>query len=179
MRKDAPGSGRGFTLLQLSLTMAIATVLLGLALPGFQNLLRQQRTAAALHLLSTELALARNTAISRGTPVTLCPSLGDGRCRAEPDWSMGWLVYRDPQRMPQPRALTDILQDIRRPLHPSVVIQSTAGRLRVRYQPEGFSPGSNLTLRICTAGRLRGEVVVNNAGRPRTRRLPGTEACPS
>ena len=65
------------------------------------------------------------------------------------------------------------------PFVPVIAIQSTGGRLRVRYQPEGFSPGSNLTLRVCVAGHLQGEVVVNNAGRPRTRRLPGLAACPS
>ena len=127
MRKDAPGPVSGFTLLQLALTMAITAVLLCLAVPGFQDLQRRQRTAAALHLLATELALARNTAISRGTPVTLCPSLGDGRCRADPDWSAGWLVYRDPTRAAQPRASADIIQDVRGPLHPSVAIQSKVG----------------------------------------------------
>lgn len=178
MRKDAPGPATGFSLVEASIVLAVVAILAGLALPGFQDLLQRQRTSAALYLLSTELAMARNTAISRRTPVTLCPSLGDGRCRDSPDWSAGWLLYRDPLRGTQPRTPEDILQDVRQPLHASVRIQASAGRLRVRYQPEGFSGGSNLTLRVCTGTRLRGEVIVNNAGRPRTRRLAEPVSCP-
>ena len=178
MRKDAPGRAAGFSLMESMIVVAILAILAGLALPGFQDLLRRQRTAAAMHLLSTELALARNTAISRRTPVTLCPSRGDGRCRSDPDWSEGWLLYRDPQRATQPASPADILRDIRQPVHASIRIQSTVGRLRVRYQPGGFSGGSNLTVRVCAGAHLRGEVIVNNAGRPRTRRHEDGVPCP-
>lgn len=178
MRKDAPGRAAGFSLMESMIVLAVVAILAGLALPGLQDLLRRQRTAAALHLLSTELALARNTAITRRTPVTLCPSRGDGRCRGDPDWSSGWLLYRDPQRATQPASAADILQDVRQPVHPSIRIQSTSGRLRVRYQPGGFSGGSNLTLRVCADTQLRGEVIVNNAGRPRTHRHGDGVPCP-
>ena len=179
MRKDAPGPASGFSLVESMIVVAILAILAGLALPGFQDLLRRQRTAAAMHLLSTELALARNTAISRRTPVTLCPSRGDGRCRSDPDWSEGWLLYRDPNRSTQPTSPDDILRETRQPLHASMQAHSTAGRVRIRYQPDGRSGGSNVTLRICSGGMLHGEVVVNNAGRPRNRRLPGTAPCPA
>ena len=178
MCKDAPGRAAGFSLMESMIVLAIVAILAGLALPSFQQLLQQQRTSAAMHLLSTELALARNTAISRRTPVTLCPSRGDGLCRTDPDWSDGWLVYRDPSRKNQPQTPEDILQDIRQPVHASIRIQSTAGRVRVRYQPAGFSGGTNLTLRICAGSHLRGEVIVNNAGRPRTQRPTAETPCP-
>lgn len=174
MRKDAPGPGQGFSLVELSAIVAVLAILLGLALPTFQDTLRQQRTATALHLLGAQLAQARNTAITRGIPVTVCPSLGDGRCRAEPDWSSGWLLYLDPARSDQPLDQGDILRDVRRPVHDSIQVLASAGRLRVRYQPDGRSGGSNLTLRICAGERLGGEVIVNNVGRARTRR-PATE----
>ncbi|WP_372015302.1 GspH/FimT family pseudopilin [Pseudoxanthomonas sp. 10H] len=178
MRKDAPGPETGFTLLELSLCLAVASVLAVLAVPELQRMTQRYRAGAAMHLLATDLALARNAAVSRGVPVTLCPSRGDGRCRDTPDWSAGWLVYRDPQRAAQPASAGDILQDVRQPLHASVRVAASAGRLRVRYQPQGFSPGSNLTLRVCAAMRLQGEVVVNNAGRPRSRRVDGRVDCP-
>ena len=178
MRKDAPGPAAGFSLMETMAVVAVAAILLALAMPGLQDLLERQRTRAALHLLATELALARNTAISRRTPVTVCPSSGNGLCRNDPDWSSGWLMYLDPKRGPQPGSPGSILQESRQPLHPTIRVRSTVGRLRVRYQPEGFSGGTNFTLRVCVGERLHGEVVVNNAGRSRTHRQADSLPCP-
>jgi type IV fimbrial biogenesis protein FimT len=174
MRKDAPG----FTLLECVTSIAVVAILCGLALPGFSEALRRQRTATAMHLLSAHVALARNTAVMRAQPVTLCPSSGDGRCRADADWSQGWLMYADPRRRDQPGQASDILRELREPLHPSVRIYSSTSRPRIRYQPDGRSGGSNLTLRVCIEDGLVGEVIINNVGRARTRRPDGPAPCP-
>lgn len=178
MRKDAPGHHSGFSLVELSITMSVLAILLGLALPGFRETMQRQRAASAMHLLGAQLAQARNTAITARVPVTVCPSRGGGRCLGEPDWSAGWLLYRDPARSDQPRRPEDILRDIRQPVHDSVQVLASAGRLRLRYQPDGRSGGSNLTLRICSPAGLQGEVIVNNVGRVRTRQAATGAACP-
>lgn len=163
MRKDAPG----FTLVELMIALAVLALLLGLALPGFGPLIERQRTATAMHLVSAQFAQARNTAVMRRTPVTVCPSRGDGLCRNDADWSQGWLMYRDPRSGSQPRSPADVLGEQYRPAHGPVRILSSAGRPRIRFQPDGRSGGTNLTIRICIAGSVRGEVVVNNVGRVR------------
>jgi type IV fimbrial biogenesis protein FimT len=180
MRKDAPG----FTLLECMTTLAIAAVLCSLALPGFGELLRRQRSATSVHLVSAQLAQARNTAIMRGQPVTLCPSSGDGRCRADADWSDGWLMYADPLRQSQPAKEADILRDSRSPLPAQVSVRSSSARTRVRFQADGRSAGNNLTLWVCSEDLLLGEIIVNNVGRARSRvpaagsRCPGADATP-
>src|SRR5690606_262269 len=98
MRMDAPGTCHGITLVELLATTAILAIVAALAAPGMKALLERQRTASALHALTTRLALARTAAITSRTPVTFCPSRGDGHCTGGTDWSAGWLVYRDPQR---------------------------------------------------------------------------------
>ena len=178
MRKDAPGPWAGFSLVELLASMAVFAILLGLALPKCHETVLRLRAASAMHQLGSQLAQARNTAITTRVPVTLCPSRGDGRCLGEPDWSAGWLLYRDPGRQEQPRQPGDILRDIRQPVHGSIRVLASSGRLRVRYQPDGRSGGNNLTLRICADESLRGEVVVNNIGRVRTHRLPANAPCP-
>ena len=179
MRKDAPGPASGFSLVESMIVVAILAILAGLALPSLQALVLRQRIATTGYTLATELSLARNTAVVRRSPVTLCPSLGNGQCLGTSDWSHGWLIYRDPNRSTQPTSPDDILRETRQPLHASMQAHSTAGRVRIRYQPDGRSGDSNVTLRICSGGMLHGEVVVNNAGRPRNRRLPGTAPCPA
>jgi len=179
MRKDAPGQAPGFSLVETMFTLAIAAILLGLALPGFRDVLQRQRATVAANQVATQLAQMRNTAITRRMPVTVCPSLGDGRCCGEPDWSAGWIAYHDPLRGNQPRSPADILREENRPVHESVRILATAGRPRVRYQPSGRSGGNNVTLRVCVGGKLMSEVIVNNVGRVRTRRVGDGVPCPA
>ena len=179
MRKDAPGPAPGFTVVETLATLALISILLAMAVPSFRSVIERQRADSALHLVNTQLAQARNTAITRRSPVTVCPSRGGGTCLSGTDWSAGWMLYLDPGRRNQPRNPGDVLREVRHPIHGSVRIIATAGRLRVRYQPDGRSGGSNVTLRICSGGGLRGEVIVNNVGRARIRRPPAATACPS
>lgn len=178
MRMDAPGPRHGFTLVELMVTLAAAAILAGLAAPGMRDLLERQRAATAMHGLTAHLAMARNAAITSRGPVTLCPSRGDGLCSGSTDWSSGWLLYRDPGRRTQPRSPDDVLRDVARPVHGSIRIGSSSGRVRVRYQADGRAGGTNLTLRICSGDWLHAEVVVNNIGRARTFRPPAPSPCP-
>ena len=50
---------RGFTLVELLVTLAVAAILLALATPSFADLLRANRLAAANNALVTALNVAR------------------------------------------------------------------------------------------------------------------------
>jgi len=167
----------GFTLLELIVTLAIATILTVVALPSFRSTLDRQRATTAVHLLSAQFAQARSTAITRAEVVSVCPSRGDGRCREDGDWSDGWILYRDPGRDGQPNAPGEVLREERRSRRGNLVLRSSSGRPLLRYLPDGRSAGSNLRVRVCLHGRLQGEVVVNNLGRVRSVRAAGTQPC--
>ena len=170
---------RGYTLLQLVVVMALICILASAGLPAFQNLLERQRLATTIHRLSTQLALARNSAISSSVPVSACPSLGDGSCRNDSDWSRGWIVYRDPDRQGQPADAASILSQESEPASGSMTLLSSRGRRAIRFLADGRSSGSNLTIRICGHGRLLAEVVVNNVGRVRSAKASGKPPCPT
>jgi Tfp pilus assembly protein FimT len=56
----------------------------------------------------------------------------------------------------------------------------SAGRTRIRYQPTGFAPGTNLTIKLCDpASDQARAVIVSNPGRPRVDSLPDHLACPA
>ncbi|WP_343237269.1 GspH/FimT family pseudopilin [Xanthomonas sp.] len=168
---------RGLSLIEAIACMVVIAILTAIALPGTRHTLQRQRIATSMHLLSGGLAAARNAAITGAVPVTVCPSAGDGRCRSDLDWSEGWLIYRDSARQPQPRSPADVLRNEIQPVSSSISLLSSSGRPTVRFLADGRAAGSNITVRVCADGKLQGEVIVNNLGRVRSRRTPGTQSC--
>ena len=170
----------GFTLTELMICLALLAVLLGLAVPAFVSIIERVRVINSFHALTASLMSARMAAVALGSPVTVCPSADGLRCRDDLVWDEGWLVYHDPARAGQPTGAEAVL------LHESgpgagIMIRSTQGRHRVRYQPSGWSGGNNLTLRVCVGPlpRHAGDVIVNLAGRPRSRHTKAPDTpCP-
>lgn len=63
---------KGFTALELLVTLAISTILLTVATPGLTHYLQQSRSTAAAALLQNQLAKARELAITTGQRATFC-----------------------------------------------------------------------------------------------------------
>ncbi len=128
---------KGYTLLEAMIVMVVICLVAGLGLPAFRELLANQRLTAATHQLSAHFALARSSAISSGVPVSACPSNGDGSCRSDSDWSHGWLVFRDPERLGQPTTPDSILSEGSAPEAGTLVLRSNRGRPSIRFLPDG------------------------------------------
>ena len=76
---------KGFTLVELMVTIAIAAILLGIALPGFAEFLRGVRASGDVSALTSALALARSEAVKRNQVA----------CVFSSDWAGGWDVRVD------------------------------------------------------------------------------------
>lgn len=75
MRKTAPGfAPRGFTLIELMVTVAVVAIVLGLAVPGFQSVVNGNRLAGAANEMVASLQTARMEAIRRSRRVVVCTS---------------------------------------------------------------------------------------------------------
>jgi len=83
---------RGFTVVELMLVISVAAILLVVALPSFSTMLQRNRITSAADHLYVSLAEARGEAVKRRTAVTVCPSADSATCRADGDWSEGWLI---------------------------------------------------------------------------------------
>lgn len=156
----------GLTLLELLITLALAAMLLALGMPTFRNLIERIRVSTIVHLVSVDLAMARNSAIMRNTQVVVCPRSEDYRCRDDRDWSAGWMVFTDNDGNRQPDERSHILRVTDPRVHRSIAVASS--RRFLRYQRDGRSAHSNQTVRVCSRGTLRGAVVISNGGRVRT-----------
>lgn len=86
---------RGFTLLELMVTLAVAVVLLTLAIPSYRSMVTRNSLAANVNDLVGALNYARTEAVGRGTTVYMCSSTDQKYCRSKhPEiWSAGWVVY--------------------------------------------------------------------------------------
>lgn len=86
---------RGFTLVELVVTIALVAILTTLAIPSFSEVLRQWRRDSATRELSTSLQLARSEAIKTSRQMIVCPSTDGTACEAGSEWSTGWMVFVD------------------------------------------------------------------------------------
>ncbi len=173
---------RGYTLMEALITTSLVAVLVTVGVPGFRMLILDNRRVSALNGFVASLQHARIEAIKRGERVVLCPSADAERCLATGDWHRGWLAFVDRDRDRERDAGEAVLW-AREALAPGQTLTSSRYRRRIRFLPEGFAPGSNLTVTYCDprgAAAARA-IVVSNAGRPRlTDARPGGRplSCP-
>lgn len=89
---------KGFTLVELMITVVIVAVILTIAVPGFLGLIERNRLQAAANNVYSSLVLARSEALKRNRPVVICKSNAAGTACETSDpgeWEGGWLVHAD------------------------------------------------------------------------------------
>jgi type IV fimbrial biogenesis protein FimT len=90
---------RGFTLVELMVTLAVAAVLAMVAVPGMTQLFRAARLSAQTDQLVSALNLARLEAVKRRRDIQLCgaaiPAPAPNPCNGAgaADWTNGWLIF--------------------------------------------------------------------------------------
>ncbi len=86
---------RGFSLIELMITLAVIVVLLTVGVPTFNTFIKNNRLKTATNNLVTALNLARSEAIKRGLRVSVCKSADGATCAAANGWDQGWIVFTD------------------------------------------------------------------------------------
>lgn len=182
---SAPGPGStpavrqvGFSLIELTVVLAVAAVLTMAAAPSFADLIRRNRIAAANNDLVATLQYVRAEALQRGQAVSVCASGDQATCSGGSDWETGWIVLLDGAASGTPAALGGAAGILRvwpgQP--PTVRITGVEGSDYYRFNPDGSivwpgaGGGANRTL-LVAAERCRGSearaVIVNRIGRVR------------
>ncbi|PWK92851.1 GspH/FimT family pseudopilin [Fulvimonas soli] len=90
----SPKKARGFSLLELMVALAVASILAVVAAPSFRDMLRRNKVSATSNALLADLAYARSEAINRGNIVSICPSTDQKSCTSSSTaYESGWIIY--------------------------------------------------------------------------------------
>jgi len=85
----------GFTMVELMVTIAVAAILMAIAFPSFQSVMRSNRLATATNQVIGAVSLARTEAIRNTRGAGVCASSDGSTCAVSTDWATGWLVWSD------------------------------------------------------------------------------------
>ena len=164
---------RGFTLIELMVSLTVAGILFAIAIPAFNSFLQNDRDTGQANSLVESLSYARSEAVKRASPngVTICPSANGAACDAGP-WTEGWIVtYVDPV-IP---ANTIVLQAVPALTGPNTVTPVVGPRTGITFNSNGTAPLAPFTLRICDprGAAFARQVEVNLTGRVAASQKPG------
>lgn len=95
----APSTAAGFTLVELAITLAIAGILLGVAVPNMRTFVLNARLTASTNDLIADLNFARSEAAKRSARIVMCksadPRADTPTCTTAGTWASGRIVFVD------------------------------------------------------------------------------------
>lgn len=170
---------RGFTLIELMVVIAVATILLGFGIPSMTALLNSNKLTAASNALLSSMRLARSEAFKRNSRVILCKSFDGASCTTAGGWEQGWIVFHDANDDGEHDA-TEVVIERGNPLPPSLRLtgNSTVARYvsfmatgTARMTGGGFQAGTVTVCNLSASGGEARQIILNAVGRPRVLRV--------
>lgn len=142
---------KGLTLIELVITVAVISIIAMLSASSFSGVMERSAASATRTNIERTFALARYTAVTERTFVTVCPLNDSQNCTN--DWSLPTAVFRDPTSA---LAITDNSQLVkfvtlptRGKLTPSNSFNGP--RAHFQYQADGSVRGTLGNLTWCPA----------------------------
>lgn len=166
---------KGFTLIEIQITLLILVVVLVLAIPVWSNILLTNRLATESNTFLAALHLTRSEAVKRNVRTTLCVSTNGVGCSSGGNWHQGWIMFIDPNN----NALRDSNEIIIRqgqPLSSNLLLSGNSPVANyISYNASGatrlVSGALQMgTLTLCQKSLVRGDarfVIISSTGRPR------------
>ena len=90
-----PRISKGFTVIELMITLSVAAILLAMAIPSFTTMTMNNRITTQANEFLSAMVLARSEALKRVSRVTVCSSSNGTSCASTGGWEQGWIVFND------------------------------------------------------------------------------------
>lgn len=164
---------KGFTLVELLITLSVGSILLAVAVPNYQTFVQNNRMTTQNNRFASALMLAKSEAVKRSSWVTICPSTSGTGCTGGTTWSNGWLIFADPNNDKAVNAGEEIIK-----VDAAITGGNTltSGNSAITFAGSGFSQGSIATFTLCDhRGSSHSKVLeLNKLGRLRAETGTGT-----
>lgn len=163
---------RGFTLIELMVTVIVIGVVVFIAVPNFAMVIRSNRLTTGSNELVIAMQIARSEAVKRGENVEVCARASDGSQTCSGDsgtWDEGWLVWQDANG----NSSVDNGEVVQAwgALESEYTINT--GSASVEFDSQGFALDSvdyKMQPSGCPAGQDFMDISVGSTGRPDTER---------
>lgn len=158
---------KGFTLLELLITLTIFALLCTIAIPGFNQLENEIQVEAAISQLYRAIQLTRSEAIKSNAIATICPSEEGYHCQS--NWSKGYVVFIDKKANGE-ISPNDPLVQFFKPIkgEGTLLWNNFRNKNYLQYTSLGFTNSQNGTFLYCSKKRQTcRSLVVNRFGRLR------------
>ena len=99
---------KGFTLIELIITIAILAIISTLALPYFHDIMAKQEIKNTTHSLIYSMQMAKTHAATQHNNVVICPSTDGLNCQAD-SWNSGFVGFVDSNKNRQVDSNEDII----------------------------------------------------------------------
>lgn len=150
----SPRRFKGFTLLELMVTMAIAAILITIGVPGLTTFIANNRMVSQVNAMVGVLNAARMEAIAQRRTVTVCGSSNGTSC--DGTWSSNWIAFIDQNangaiNTSTPAAATDdvVIRTAKVNSNLTVAVLGNSGAATIQFNAQGFAVNASSTVRIC------------------------------
>lgn len=143
-------TNRGFTLMELIVTLAVLAIMTTLAIPSFRTTIMNNRLTTQANEFITDINIARSEAVKQGNTITITSKNGT-------NWANGWTITDSGGNTLRVHGAQD----------GTITLTGSAGT--VTYQRTGFiSSGTALTFDICDdrTGETGRRITILSTGRP-------------
>lgn len=95
---NAGNLSRGFTVIELMVTVGVVAILLAVAVPSISSMVKGNRLSTHVNMVMADIHLARSESVKRGVRVIMCrsasPNITTPACGGNAqDWSTGYLIF--------------------------------------------------------------------------------------
>lgn len=164
---------KGFTIIELMVTLVVMGVVLGIAIPSFNQQLLNNNSLALGEELVSAVNFARGEAVKRARNVSICARSDSNTCGSSADWNNGFIVFVDKAAETSASPEIDELLQVWSDLNPNAAIdvrRNGGGQFFIRYTGLGTAarlehPVTEIEVKTtgCT-GEAAKDIVISASG---------------
>ena len=159
---------RGFTLIEVLMTVAILGILVSLAMPSFVTFINKGRLTGLTNELLGDISYARSEAAARQVDVAICVSADQVACATSQTWDKGRMIFVDSNADGLLTGGETVLRVSQAMESTTVTTTGFGGAGVIRFRPfGGVRPATGGSLKLCPSSGTEGRTIsVAATGRP-------------